>query len=483
MHDFNGGQIMKTLQFKCSLLSDVVLSASSASESVHESLDFIPGACFLGIVASSLYKSEDAHTYELFHSGAVRFGDAHLLCNGIRSSHVPSCLFYPKVRRSDDNWEFYVYHMIDNHGSLKDKQLKQCRVGYCAFSGANDALLLEICKDYALKSAYDSGRRRSEDEKMFGYESLCVGQEFAFEVEVENDGLAAEITSALCGTKHIGRSRSAQYGKVEIAVCSFENPQSCASNEDGLAVVYADGRLVFFDDNGMPNFRPTAQDLGFGSEAKIVYGKSQLRTFRYSPRNSKRNAFDSERCGFEKGSVFIVSGAAGVPSESYVGVYRNEGFGKVLYNPAFLSAATGSNGLSTLRFNEKRSEILCDVANPGTPLVKRLMHLRESSKNDGMIYTKVNEFVADNAGKFSGESFASQWGTIRGIAMSCKAERVYDEIEKYLGHGIAKDKWEERGRKNSFLEFLGNWRDRSEVLQDVAINLASQMAKESKKTR
>lgn len=42
---------MKTLQFKCKLLSDVILNQRAATEGNQESLAFIPGNCFLGIVA------------------------------------------------------------------------------------------------------------------------------------------------------------------------------------------------------------------------------------------------------------------------------------------------------------------------------------------------------------------------------------------------------------------------------------------------
>lgn len=469
---------MKTLQFKCTLLSDIVLSVSSASEGNHESLEFISGGCFLGIVASDLYKSEDAHTYELFHDGSVRFGDAHLLYNGIRSLRAPACLFYPKGQTLAD--ECYVYHAIENFSPLRDKQLKQCRDGFYAFC---DTLAVELrCeKNYMLKSAYDKGLRRSKDEEMFGYESICKGQEFAFEVEIDNDSLESEIVSALCGIKHIGRSRSAQYGRVRIEPYRFDNPGS-GSSLNGNVSVYADGRLVFYNEDGMPNQRPTAQDLGFGAGAYIDYSKSQLRTFRYSPRNYKRNSFDTERCGFEKGSVFVVTGATSIPSQSYVGAYRNEGFGRVIYNPEFL-IARGQNGHSALNFKgkeERQEELPYVVSAPRTPLVKRLVALKEASCNDTEVYEKVNEFVSKKVECFAGDSFASQWGTIRGIAMSCKPDKLYDAIEDYLGHGIAADKWDEGNRRTELFEFLDKYKDNGEVLQNVVINLASRMAKYAK---
>lgn len=46
---------MTTLQFKCTLLSDVILNQKAATEGPNQTLDFIPGSNFLGIVASKLY--------------------------------------------------------------------------------------------------------------------------------------------------------------------------------------------------------------------------------------------------------------------------------------------------------------------------------------------------------------------------------------------------------------------------------------------
>lgn len=54
---------MEKIQFRCELLSDIVLNDSSATEGKRRSLDFIPGNNFLGIVASQLYKD----SMSIFH--------------------------------------------------------------------------------------------------------------------------------------------------------------------------------------------------------------------------------------------------------------------------------------------------------------------------------------------------------------------------------------------------------------------------------
>ena len=46
----------KTIKFKCTLESDLVLSQTSSSEGNQKTLDFIPGNNFLGIVAARYIK-------------------------------------------------------------------------------------------------------------------------------------------------------------------------------------------------------------------------------------------------------------------------------------------------------------------------------------------------------------------------------------------------------------------------------------------
>ena len=101
---------MGKIQFKCELLSDIVLNESPATEGKRKCIDFISGNNFLGIVASQLYKDTDETSWLIFHSGNVRFGDAHPSFNGIRSLRVPASFYYPKLKKIDD--ACYVHHFV-----------------------------------------------------------------------------------------------------------------------------------------------------------------------------------------------------------------------------------------------------------------------------------------------------------------------------------------------------------------------------------
>lgn len=499
---------MKKLRFKCTLLSDVVLNTSAATEGEQTSLDFIPGNNFLGIVAAGYDKYSPTEQMEIFHSGKVRFGDAHPALHDslFRSLHVPATLFYPKGKYAwEECYAFQSYsRKEDIRVNGKPMQLKQCRNGFYVFQNGTGSSV-SVAKSFAIKSAYDRDNRRAKDSQMFGYESIDKGQEFLFEVEVDNEDLADRIEAALVGIHHIGRSRTAQYGLAEIKKFNFyEIPteHEPISTIDGDRVaVYADSRLIFLnEEDGQPTFQPTAKQLGLIGE--IDWNVSQIRTFQYAPWNGKRQTRDADRCGIEKGSVFFVKTRT-IPADSkYVGSYNSEGFGKVIYNPYFLSSK-GENGKALYQILKSGVAKTTTSKLPlgGSPLLDYIAASRKDFETEGNIAEKVNDFVADYGRLFKGASFASQWGRIRKIAMthptkkgiidelyektevrhhfpSPNDDKEYDKSENvgYLVHGVAAKKWEKNGRKDKLRNFIESIDD-ADYVQQAVVNLASEMAK------
>ena len=150
---------MKTVQFKCKLLSDIVLSQNTATEGSQRTLDFIPGSVFLGLVASSIYK--EVPSMLLFHSGKVQFGDAHPLVDNIKSYRIPASWLLEKGKKLSDG--IYVHDQVLS----KDIQLKQCRGGYVVFKEENTFMEVQPKKQFSIKSAYNSEKRRSRDQSMY----------------------------------------------------------------------------------------------------------------------------------------------------------------------------------------------------------------------------------------------------------------------------------------------------------------------------
>ena len=471
------------LKFKVKLLSDVILNVKSASEGNQSTLDFIPGNVFLGICAKTLYGQDSAQTHSIFHSGAVRFGDAHLGLNGYRGVKVPAVMHYPKL--SESKGDIYLSHLITDFTKVAGLQLKQCRNGFYVFDG-DEGTKIKVNSNFSIKSAHDRVNRTSMEGQMFGYESLSKGAEMYFTVELDDPSYSDAIENALTGIMHIGRSRTAQFGLVEIQPCEFKEYQSieCANDE---STVYADGRLIFIDDETlMPTLRPTAAQLGF-PEGEIVWSKCQLRHFQYAPWNFKRQCFDTDRCGFEKGSVFVVkANGKEAMANGYVGSYNNEGFGKVIINPSFLASKAVDAQVSKFKLGtaEQCQESIANAISDeesDKALLRYLKNAYDKDCRDHEIYGKVNDFVEKKASIFKNSAFASQWGAIRSLALSNKnPETLYDEIEYYLSHGVARDKWDEQLRSKVLMSFIKGITN-NEDKRIAIINLASEMQKKCSK--
>ena len=106
----------------------------------------------------------------------------------------------------------------------------------------------------------------------------------------------------------------------------------------------------------------------------------------------------------------------------------------------------------------------------------------------------MNDFVDKYSRYFRDNKFASQWGTIRALAMRLS---TYEDIMRYvigndendgkayITHGVAKDKWKKFRRRNKLKDFISGIYNEKEKFGDITcraiINLSSEMAKQCKK--
>ncbi len=506
---------MKSLKFKCDLQSDIILSEFAATEGMQRTLDYIPGNVFLGIVASKVYNSKVNQnlTMDLFHNSKVRFGDALPFIVNKRAIRVPSTWFVKKGETIRHKIYIFPQMMLGKGSSIPYTQLREQFIVNESDSHFSE---VNLKKNFAIKSSYDRNRRRSMDEQMYGYQSLEAGLELCFQVdliglsELELPKIENIIQENLLGNQNIGRSKTAQYGLVKITQIKEDEINLGFKENHCLDIdktfLYAESRLLFIDEiNGQPII-PTSGNYYGISEANVDFENSQIRTFRYSPYNSKRQVRDADRFGIEKGSVICINRKIKQEEQLFIkrgiGYYLNEGYGKVLINPDFI--AHKENGEAEYSYNNDKQIInpkpiikKVEFSNKSDAVVWRYLVNQETKKNNQhFIYTKVNEFVNDHLHRFKGDSFASQWSTIRTIASQTKE---YDQLwkmlfkenkqvsenedknnEGYLVHGVAKNKWKERSRIEVLKLFITTIKDnKMELVSEAVINLAAEMAKKT----
>lgn len=499
---------MHNLTFKCTFLSDVILDLSTATEGTSPSLRYIPGSNFLGIVARH-YKSFDSEkAFELFHSGNVRFGDAHLSTNNNRSLKMPASWFFKKDDKEKERP--YIHHAITKNmrDDFPEKgiQLKQVRTGYFDIETGQK---IDTENNFSIKSAYNIEERRSADEQLYGYNALRKGSNWLFTVEADDESLLNEIKEKLKGRHNIGRSRSAQYGRVKIEEHAQltnkrqqNEPVEIVDNKGNrFLVIYFESCATFVDEYGEATFNPLMSDLKTGLEDKnIMWENSQILTRSFSPWNGKRKARDADRVCIDKGSVLVIQIDNNFDLKLYrdavafgVGLYRQEGFGKVIINPQFLSANADAEYQCLLKKSEKIEsasiEGIIDKDDSDNKALEWINAKTEINRKTNEILHLTNEFIKNNELTFENIT-SSQWGTIREIVSRHKdfnkAKLALFEKPGESNKGVSgilyRGKSEKRWRRcRDILEKEANKISDGQTASRFLICLCTEMAKKKNK--
>jgi hypothetical protein len=370
--------------------------------------------------------------------------------------------------KNQQDGHIYLQHLIHNADGqlkphLKDKQLQQKRGKFLAADGTE---VPDVKKVFRLKSAHDADTRRSRDEQMFGFESISRGQNFVFSVDYDTEDLLKKVESVLMGDQRIGKSRTAEYGWVDIKKNDLSFNEKMTFESEGHCLVYIESHLCYFDQHGLPSYEPDPEVFGI-TGGKIDWRRSQVRNLSWAPWNAKRNTTDTQRHAIAAGSVFCI-----VPDQEQMtvstktgttGGFQAEGLGRYIINPFFLegdvsTAKVISNGSSPVQDQVEKHGTINDIPSapkdPSTLLGKYLQH-RMTIEHDAQDLMKDVYAALDSneAKKLMGSKItSSQWGTIRSIAedspnyVTMRNKLIgdpsaqnskNDEKNAYLYHGVA----------------------------------------------
>ena len=435
---------MRELVFQVEFKSDIVLPASSNTEGKIDQLDFIAGSNFLGMVAKNYDKFSDS--FATFHSGKVRFGDGHVLKYGKTQTYkIP----YSFVHKKLEIEPIFNHHALDKEDFERLGQLKQLRNGYIT----KELELVFVDYTYSQKSAYNKTKRTSEDGKMYGYKAIKKGSKWQFTVKLD-DTISNEdeklIIETLKTSTRLGKSKSAEYGEVEIEFIGSEvstslSGEAKASLPNGEVVLYCNSRLALVDEEGNPTYE--LKYLYDGVE--IVYEKTQIRISTFTPYNGVRKTKDYERVCINKGSVIVVKNITDeqlLKIKNGVGAFLSEGFGEILVNPNFLM----EKGFELKKDDTKKEDL---TKLPITDDVVKFLAQREQTKKEMLdIANEVTIFVNEHKKNKLKDIKPSQWGNIRSIASSNQNDFV-EKINTYISNGARK--WED-GQVNILMNAINN---------------------------
>jgi hypothetical protein len=335
---------MKTLTVELELLDETVVSERNATEGGHRSLDYLPGATLLGHAASRLYASLGPEAaWLVFHSGKVRFGNGLPLApSGTLARPMPLCWHEDKAgKRAVQNNRIDPVRLNDLLTDTPNEtiQPRQLRTGYVCETGE----VVRPGKYLRMKTAIDAEEGRAARSQLFGYEAIAVGTRFRAEIHVNDlaNNLLDQLKATFNSTLRIGRSRSAQYGRVQASTGSWMEATRPSNGFTGEIRLWLQSDLALANPAGAPTLIPTPESLGLPSGTRYQADRSFLRFRRYTPYNRARSSYDVERQVITQGSVLAYELPNGrtfhpVCIQCGLGLYREAGLGQALVNPALL---------------------------------------------------------------------------------------------------------------------------------------------------
>lgn len=369
--------MMKQQFFTIDLKQPVIISQQAATAGAHQSLDYISGSSILGLVAGKIYNElSQEEAFTVFHSGNIRFLNALPTSNNEIGYPVPLSLHnfkgetYLEEKNILASQVFDVSNITD--GELKNRQPVQLRNFYINSFGQK----ITPIKEQTLKTAIDKNHNRAANGQLFGYEALSKGQQLQFSVQADddiNEGLWQKIVQSLDGTAHLGRSRSSQFGKVEI--CKVDNKPNQKPKAEKILTLWLLSDMCLQDNNQI-TLLPQPAQLGLPDGTKWLSDKSFVRTRRYSIFNNYRKHYDKERQVIVQGSVLRYQLPDNVnfdevvkTLEQGIGLYTEQGLGQVLINPEILQQT-----YPTWINNSTKQQVgqVTEIVEPKTQLVQTL---------------------------------------------------------------------------------------------------------------
>lgn len=341
---------MKQHTFDIELQQPVIISQQAATVGSHQSLDYIAGSALLGLVASRLYihlNVQDAFT--IFHSGKVRFLDAFPVLQSEQAYPVPFCLHSFKGEKYSENQQLLkdkVFNIAYPATELNERQSVQLRNFYITASGQK----VNPSKEQTLKTAIDARDNRAAESQLFGYEALSLGQKFRFSIQIDQDvnaDLQQKILKVVVGSAHLGRSRSAEFGRVNIAASQHVQQLNQPINSRELCLWLVSD--LYLHHQGQTTLIPLPELLGLPQGTEWKVDKSFIRSRRYSVFNAYRKHYDLERQVISRGSILHYQlpenydGKAIAKSLSQgIGLNIESGLGQVIINPKILQGQNPS---------------------------------------------------------------------------------------------------------------------------------------------
>lgn len=216
---------MAPITFQIDLEQPVLIGdVGAGEENSAVTVNYIPGSVIRGMLIhhyihqhGNLQLAPNKMEYLLFFSGQVQFLNAYLLSTrGERMLPLPRSW---QIEKDDENSQNATIHDLASTSEKKLESPISPGASFCTLSDQEVALAQPDLHIGLHNASTKRFVKRQEDSTVFRYDALATGQSFGGVILCPDDTTMQSVIEELlaAGNFHIGRSRRAGYGRVQIS--------------------------------------------------------------------------------------------------------------------------------------------------------------------------------------------------------------------------------------------------------------------------
>lgn len=450
---------MKVIKLKLEAMQPLVITDGTTEGQTHKTLEYIPGNMLLGALASAWKRNnpnvtpDDSDEFNnLFLNSKVKWGHAFPLAGDEQTVPVPLC--YQKLKNygglpsvgAQNADKSHVLNLssieLNSDTTLKDLILRDKKEWNLSDNEAIKLKKLDLgfmtqekkCQPNILQTwnmhvAIGKGRTAA-DGQLFGFSALGKGTKFISEIYCDDaceQSLKALLNSI--SNLHIGHSRSAGYGKVATKVLSCEDVVS-QKVESNTAKLFLLSGYISKRSWELPLNNLEKELQKYFENAKI----SKLYCL-YDNLNGFNNLWALPRKARQmlvQGSVIEIAFDKVVSQlPKAIGGYINEGYGRILVNPEFLTKPFVDT--YDIKEADSRSETASAITNKVVLNLLKTRAIYRIARENAQSFTsnnKIKDFIQSqqNSSKIS----ANQRGNLRNMISSVHQDDWLSKFEDIL---------------------------------------------------
>lgn len=345
----------KRIRLAIRLKSPVLMTDVPGDQNLVETKLYLTGSSIMGIFANKYIEKKngiaDDFFYKSFLCGGLTFTDAFKEIDDGNGGSVPAYILPLSVqKKKHDESGDCVEYFIEPEESEKQENdgMKNKFRPVGGFGNINNGSVrtVRVGSGISFHGAINNGKR---DNDIFNYEWIAPFQSFISYV-VGSEGylkvfldFVNEICQPSAGSEkrtlnvYIGRSRTAEYGRIEIVISDMENIPATASSggDNELCIMTLLSDTIIYNEDGFSTTDVDDLKKAIGPKVEIkesAIRKSAVENFigKWSARKPMENVFLA-------GSSFLIR--CDTLPENYkdmeiygIGERTNEGFGRVFFN-------------------------------------------------------------------------------------------------------------------------------------------------------